>query len=121
MRASAWLLLAAVSAAGKLSGQSVSPPLAEYQERARSSFLLQNASIFPLTVVLEVRGFRITERGEVEDVPLDTTRIHVKLTEMSFRIPPRGTRTVFYKPRPTVFQPGSTFSAQCLEQKRKMD
>ena len=97
MRASAWLLLAAVSAAGKLSGQSVSPPLAEYQERARSSFLLQNASIFPLTVVLEVRGFRITERGEVEDVPLDTTRIHVKLSEMSFRIPPRGTRTVFYE------------------------
>jgi hypothetical protein len=77
--------------------QSVSPPIAEYQERARSSFQLQNASIFPITVVLEVRGFTISEQGEVSDVPLDTGRIHVKLSEMSFRLPPRGTRTVFYE------------------------
>ena len=77
--------------------QSVSPPIAEYQERARSSFQLQNASIFPITVVLEVRGFSITEQGEVVDTPLDTSRIHVKLSEMSFRLPPRGSRTVFYE------------------------
>ncbi|HET6837380.1 MAG TPA: hypothetical protein VFH24_05005 [Gemmatimonadales bacterium] len=77
--------------------QSVSPPIAEYQERARSSFQLHNASIFPITAVLEVRGFTITEQGEVIDVPLDTSRIHVKLSEMSFRIPPRGSRTVFYE------------------------
>ncbi|HYF40188.1 MAG TPA: hypothetical protein VD930_10900 [Gemmatimonadales bacterium] len=78
-------------------GQSVSPPIAEYQERARSSFQLHNASIFPVTAVLEVRGFIITEDGEVVDVPLDTSRIQVKLSEMSFRIPPRGWRTVFYE------------------------
>jgi hypothetical protein len=83
--------------AAQLSAQSVSPPIAEYQERARSSFQLQNASIFPITVVLEVRGFSINENGEVMDVPLDTSRIHVKLSEMSFRIPPRGKRTVFYE------------------------
>jgi hypothetical protein len=77
--------------------QSVSPPIAEHQERARSSFQLQNASIFPLTVVLEVRGFRISEAGDVIDVPLDTSRIHVKLSEMSFRLPPKGSRTVFYE------------------------
>jgi hypothetical protein len=80
-----------------VAAQSVSPPIAEYQERTRSSFQLQNASIFPITVVLEVRGFTITERGEVVDVPLDTSRIHVKLSEMSFRLPPRGTHTVFYE------------------------
>jgi hypothetical protein len=80
-----------------LSAQSVSPPLAEYQERARSSFQLQNASIFPITAVLEVRGFTITEHGDVVDTPLDTSRIRVKLSEMSFRIPARGTRTVFYE------------------------
>jgi hypothetical protein len=79
------------------SAQSVSPPIAEHQERARSSFQLQNPSIFPITVVLEVRGFNINEEGEVSDLPLDTARIHVKLSEMSFRIPPRGTRTVFYE------------------------
>jgi hypothetical protein len=81
----------------RTAAQSVSPPIAEYQERARSSFQLRNASIFPITVVLEVRGFSITELGEVVDVPLDTSRIHVKLSEMSFRIPPRGARTVFYE------------------------
>ena len=77
--------------------QSVSPPIAEYQEKARSSFQLQNPSIFPMTVVLDVRGFTITEAGEVLDIPLDTSRVRVKLSEMSFRIQPRGSRTVFYE------------------------
>jgi hypothetical protein len=80
-----------------LAAQSVSPPIAEYQERARSSFRLDNASLFPITVVLEVRGFRVTEEGDVVDVPLDTSRIKVKLSEMSFRIPPRGSHRVFYE------------------------
>jgi hypothetical protein len=78
-------------------GQSVSPPIAEYQGHARSSFQLSNQSIFPLTVVLEVKGFRVTERGEVQDAPFDSARIHLKLSAMSFRIPPRGTYTVFYE------------------------
>jgi hypothetical protein len=80
-----------------LSAQSVSPPIAEYQEKARSSFQLHNASIFPITVVLEVRGFTITDNGDVVDVPLDTSRIRVKLSEMSFRLAPRASHTVFYE------------------------
>jgi hypothetical protein len=80
-----------------IEAQSVSPPIAEYQEKARSSFQLRNPSIFPITVVLEPRGFTISESGEVIDLPLDTSRIHVRLSEMSFRIPPRGIRTVFYE------------------------
>jgi hypothetical protein len=80
-----------------LSGQSVSPPIAEYQERARSSFQLHNGSLFPLTVVLEVRGFHVTDEGEVVDVALDTTRVRVKLSAMSFRIAPRGSYRVFYE------------------------
>jgi len=90
-------LLGWLSAAGTLAGQSVSPPIAEYQEKARSSFQLQNGSLFPLTVVLEVRGFQVTEAGEVVDTPLDTSRVHVKLSAMSFRIPPRGSYRVFYE------------------------
>jgi hypothetical protein len=89
--------LACLAAPGALAAQSVSPPIAEYQQRARSSFQLINSGIFPLSVVLEVRGFSVTERGEVEDAPLDTTKVHVKLSAMSFRIPPRGTYTVFYE------------------------
>ena len=93
-----WLaLLAWLPTAGALAGQSVSPPIAEYQEKARSSFQLQNGSLFPLTVVLEVRGFQVTEAGEVIDTPLDTNRVHVKLSAMSFRIPPRGSYRVFYE------------------------
>jgi hypothetical protein len=90
-------LLPLLSTEYPAAAQSVSPPIAEYQERARSSFQLQNGSMFPVTVVLEVRGFSITDEGEVQDIPLDTSRVHVKLSEMSFRIPPRGTRTIFYE------------------------
>lgn len=84
-------------AARPVAAQSVSPPLAEYKGRARSSFQLRNGSIYPLTAVLEVKGFDITEQGEVIDVPFDTSRVHLKLSAMSFRIPARGTYTVFYE------------------------
>jgi hypothetical protein len=80
-----------------LAAQTVSPPIAEYQERARSSFQLINSTIFPLSVVLEVHGFTVTEQGEVQEVPLDTAKVRVKLSAMSFRIPPRQTYTVFYE------------------------
>jgi hypothetical protein len=77
--------------------QTVSPPVAEYQEKARSSFQLINGSIFPLAVVLDVKGFDINERGDVTEAALDTTRLRVKLSATSFRIPPRSTYTVFYE------------------------
>ncbi len=93
------LLLAAGGAPAPAQAQTVSPPIAEYQERARSSFQLGNESIFPLNVVLEVRGFTVTEQGEVVDAPFDSSRIQVKLSAMSFRIPPRGSYTVFYEAR----------------------
>lgn len=80
-----------------LAAQTVSPPIAEYQERARSSFQLTNTTLFPLNVVLEVRGFRIGEHGDMSDEPLDTSRVHVKLSAMSFRIAPRATYNVFYE------------------------
>jgi len=93
----AWLAGIALSAPHLLPAQSVSPPIAEYQQRARSSFRLSNGTLYPLNVVLELRGFRVTEQGEVVDAPLDTTHLHVKLSAMSFRIPPRGAYTVFYE------------------------
>jgi hypothetical protein len=89
--------LACLALAHPLSAQSVSPPIAEYQVRARSSFQLINSGIFPLSVVLEVHGFSVTDQGEVQDAPLDTTRLHIKLSAMSFRIPPKSTYTVFYQ------------------------
>jgi hypothetical protein len=90
-------VVACLAAPRALSAQTVSPPIAEYQERARSSFQLVNSTLFPLSVVLEVHGFTVTEQGEVQEVPLDTAKVHVKLSAMSFRIPPRQTYTVFYE------------------------
>src|SRR5215216_3618819 len=93
------LLLAGAFAAltaARLPAQTVSPPIAEYQERARGSFQLTNTTLYPLNVVVELRGFRITEQGEMVDQPLDTGRVHVKLSAMSFRIAPRATYNVFY-------------------------
>ena len=84
-------------ATAPLAAQTVSPPGAEYQEKARSSFQLINGSIFPLSVVLEVKGFDITDRGDVVESPLDTTRLRVALSATSFRIAPRSTYTVFYE------------------------
>jgi len=91
------MLVGWLPAAIPLRAQSVSPPVVEYREKAKSSFQLHNSSLFPLTAVLEVRGFRVTEAGEVVDTPLDTSRVHVKLSAMSFRIPPRGSYRVFYE------------------------
>jgi hypothetical protein len=82
-----------------LSAQSVSPPIAEYQERARSSVQLSNGSIFPLSVVLDVNGFDVTEDGEVVAAPLDTSRVKIKLSSTSFRLAPRSTYTLFYEAR----------------------
>ena len=89
--------LAAAALPRALASQTVSPPIAEYQERARSSFQLSNESLFPLNVVLEIRGFDVTEEGEVVDAPFDSSRVKVKLSAMSFRIQPRGNYTVFYE------------------------
>ena len=68
-----------------LVAQSVSPPVAEYQERARASVQLANGSIFPLTVVLDVNGFDVTEDGEVVASALDTARVRIKLGRASCR------------------------------------
>lgn len=91
--------LLAAAAATEARAQTVSPPVVEYRERARGSFQLLNGSLFPLTVVLDVRGFEVTDRGDVIESPLDTGRIHVRLAAQSFRIPPRGSYTVFYEAR----------------------
>ena len=39
----------------------------------------------------------MTAQGEVVDAPFDSARVRVKLSAMSFRIPPRGSYTVFYE------------------------
>ena len=95
-RAPAALVLAIVVLAGSLDAQSISPPVVEFREKASASFNVTNESVFPLTVVLQPRGFRVSEEGEVLIEPLDTTRIHLSISALSFRLQPRQTYTVFY-------------------------
>jgi len=83
--------------AGALRAQSISPPVAEYREKANASFTVTNESVFPLTVVLQPRGFTVSEDGEVSVTSLDTTRIHLSLSTISFRLQPRQAYTVFYE------------------------
>jgi hypothetical protein len=87
----------AVSLVRPLGAQTVRPAVVEYSEQARGKFELVNETLFPLTVVLEARGFHVEPTGELIEEPLDSTRVQVKISAMSFRIPPRETYTVFYE------------------------
>jgi hypothetical protein len=72
------------------------PVIAEYQEKARARFELVNDSLVPLNVVLEPKSFSLSEDGTPTFRPLDKD-IHLKLSTMSFRIPPQQTHYVFYE------------------------
>ncbi|MCU0621617.1 MAG: hypothetical protein MUC69_08950 [Gemmatimonadales bacterium] len=94
-RLAPFALLLAAPAVG--TAQSVSPPIVEHRGNAKSSFVVGNESLFPLTVQLSVKGFEVDSVGVLRDVPLDTTRVRVKLSTLSFRLQPRQRYTVFYE------------------------
>lgn len=95
------LLLAVLAAAapGAARAQTVRPAVVEYPVHGRGRFELVNETPFPLTVVLEPRGFSVDEQGNLTDLPLDTANVDLRLSAMSFRIPPLGTYTVSYEAR----------------------
>ena len=95
------LILASI--ARPLGAQTVRPAVVEFSEQARGKFDLVNETLFPLTVVLEPRGFHVEPTGELIEEPLDTARVQVKISAMSFRIPPRETYTVFYEATTKAF------------------
>jgi hypothetical protein len=91
-----YTILAAVSAA-----QTVSPLIDENivknpGKTAKGKIDYFNDSLQPLNVVLEAKSFSVSERGAVSYYPLDNT-IRLKLSRMTFRIPPRQRYTVFYE------------------------
>ena len=98
-RALAGSLLVVLAAPSPAAGQSVSPPIVEHRGSAKSSFVVGNESIYPLTVQLSVKGFEVDSAGTLRDVPLDTARVRVKLSTLSFRLQPRQRYTVFYEVR----------------------
>ena len=78
------------------SSQTIRPLVSEYRSKANGRVELVNGSDRPLNVVLEPRGFSVDEDGELRDTPLPQS-IHLKLSDMSFRIPPQQNRFVFYE------------------------
>ena len=76
--------------------QTVRPVIVEYQATAKGKFELVNDGLTPLNVVLEPRSFTITDDGTGVYSPLDAN-VHLQLSAMSFRIPPKQSRFVFYK------------------------
>jgi hypothetical protein len=55
-----------------------------------------NDSLQPLTVTLEARSFTVSDTGDLSYRPLDDA-IHVKFSEMSFRVEPKQNYFVFYQ------------------------
>lgn len=55
-----------------------------------------NDSLQPLNVTLEAKSFTVSPTGEISYRPLDGD-VHLKLSEMSFRIPPQQSHYVFYQ------------------------
>jgi P pilus assembly chaperone PapD len=77
--------------------QTISPVLSEYTGKvAKGSFELQNPGSVPLTAILELKSFTVSEVGDLAYRSLDKG-IHVKLSATSFLIPPQQSRSVFYE------------------------
>jgi hypothetical protein len=64
--------------------------------KASAKIEYYNDSLQPLNVTLEAKSFTVLPTGDISYRPLDGD-IHLKLSEMSFRIPPRQSHYVFYQ------------------------
>ena len=87
---------AVIAYAPAAAAQTIRPLVSEYQREARGRVEVVNDSDRPLNVVMEPRGFSVTENGDMRDQPLPD-QVHLKLSAMSFRLPPRQSRFVFYE------------------------
>ena len=82
--------------------QSIRPVISEYVAKvAKGSFELVNPGLIPLNVILEPMSFSVSEKGDITYRPLDKS-IQLKLSAMSFQIPPEQSYFVFYEARPEV-------------------
>jgi len=96
-RIAALALLAALALPASPQAQTIRPVLLEYtKNKAQGRFELVNDGVTPLNVVLEPKSFDITEAGEAIYRALDS-RIHLRLSTMSLRIPAKQSRFVFYE------------------------
>jgi hypothetical protein len=82
--------------------QTIRPVISEYTAKvAKGSIELVNPGLTPLTVIIEPKSFSVSEKGEITYRPLDKG-IQLKLSTMSFRIPPQQSYFIFYEARADV-------------------
>ena len=82
-----------------VSAQTIRPVIVEYRgAKVHGKFELVNDQLLPVNVIIEPRSFDVTEAGDPVFRPLDPS-IHLKLSEMSLRIPAQQTRTIFFEAR----------------------
>jgi hypothetical protein len=82
-----------------IQAQTIRPVITEYTAKvAKGSVELVNPSAIPLSVVMEPKSFTVSETGEIAYRPLDKS-IQVKLSAMSFQIPPQQSYFLFYEAR----------------------
>jgi hypothetical protein len=75
--------------------QTVSPVSVEYKKTARGILTATNNGITPLVVVLEPASIgRVQGKPTVSKLSTD---VHLDISEMSFRLPPKSSHTVSYK------------------------
>lgn len=84
-------------AAPAAGAQTIAPPLAEYRERAFASFGLRNDALVPVTVVLEPFAFTVDSLGNLAYQPFDSSRVRLRVSATSLRLPPRGGTNVSYE------------------------
>lgn len=65
-------------------------------KKASGKIEYYNDSLQPLNVTLEAKSFTVSPTGDISYRPLESG-MHLKLSEMSFRIPPRQSHYVFYQ------------------------
>ncbi len=101
------LALAFVFLASTAMAQQITPPLVSYsQTKVSDSFEIKNVSeTTPLTVVsLSAKTFSINSNGDPTFVDIDPSKISLRLSEQSARIPPLGTHEFFIDAK--CLQPG---------------
>jgi hypothetical protein len=77
-------------------GQTLSPPIAEYRQKANGMLTLGNNGDTPLVAILEIQSFSVDNEGNVKYSPADP-KVNVQLGSNSFTIPPHQVHYVFYK------------------------
>lgn len=96
MRALRLAVAALAAAAAPGAAQSVSPLIAEYDRPSNGWFEVQNPGLYPVTVVVEARGFDLAPDG-VPTFGALPHGVEVRLSETSFQVAPQGRHTVFYE------------------------